>query len=223
MREVRPADGRALGPLRAVPGLHGLPGVQERAAARWRKKSPKPPTNAVKSVARPWSCAAVASAASWPVPATRSARARKLLTKVGVACPGCGGDIVAHRTKRGRTFYGCANYPRCRFMSWSRPLPEPCPNCGDLLVAAGASARCLSARGRALAGSAVGRRSRRQERSRLGEPWSSRHGDGEAPWRGFLEMLRPRGTSLPTPCATTPPTSAPSSTSWMRKGATRSR
>jgi DNA topoisomerase-1 len=70
---------------------------------------------------------------------------RPLHIKVGVACPRCRGDLVARRTKRGRTFYGCANYPRCRFVTWSRPLPEPCPNCGDLLVAAGRElARCLA-------------------------------------------------------------------------------
>jgi DNA topoisomerase-1 len=70
---------------------------------------------------------------------------RPLRTKVGVACPRCRGDLVARRTRRGRTFYGCANYPRCRFVTWSRPLAEPCPNCGDLLVAAARElARCLS-------------------------------------------------------------------------------
>jgi DNA topoisomerase-1 len=70
---------------------------------------------------------------------------RRLQTKVGVACPRCHGDLVARRTRRGRTFYGCANYPRCRFVTWSRPLAEPCPNCGDLLVAAARElARCQS-------------------------------------------------------------------------------
>jgi DNA topoisomerase-1 len=70
---------------------------------------------------------------------------RRLRAKVGAACPRCRGDLVARRTRRGRTFYGCANYPRCRFVTWSRPLAEPCPNCGDLLVAAARElARCLS-------------------------------------------------------------------------------
>jgi DNA topoisomerase-1 len=69
---------------------------------------------------------------------------RRLLAKVGVACPECGGDIVARRTRRGRPFYGCSNYPSCRFTSWSRPLPEPCPKCSGLLVAqSGGRARCL--------------------------------------------------------------------------------
>jgi DNA topoisomerase-1 len=68
-----------------------------------------------------------------------------LRAKVGVACPRCRGDLVARRTRRGRTFYGCVNYPRCRFVTWSRPLAEPCPNCGDLLVAAARElARCLN-------------------------------------------------------------------------------
>jgi DNA topoisomerase-1 len=70
---------------------------------------------------------------------------RPFHTKVGVTCPRCRGDIVSRRTRRGRTFYGCANYPECRFVTWSRPLAEPCPSCGDLLVAAARErARCLS-------------------------------------------------------------------------------
>jgi DNA topoisomerase-1 len=69
---------------------------------------------------------------------------RRLLSKVGVACPECGGDIVVKRTRRGRTFYGCSNYPSCRFTSWSRPLPEKCPQCGAPLVAqARGKGKCL--------------------------------------------------------------------------------
>ncbi len=62
---------------------------------------------------------------------------KPLLTKVGVACPKCGGDIVERRTRRRRMFYGCAKYPECDFTSWSRPLELPCPQCKGLLVAAG--------------------------------------------------------------------------------------
>ncbi len=69
---------------------------------------------------------------------------RRFLQKVGVACPDCGGDLVEKRAARSRrVFYGCANYPRCRFTSWTRPLPGRCPDCGGLLVADGRSgARC---------------------------------------------------------------------------------
>ncbi|MGH2625584.1 MAG: DNA topoisomerase family protein, partial [Anaerolineales bacterium] len=56
------------------------------------------------------------------------------LEKIGVRCPQDGGELVERRTRKGRVFYGCANYPECDFTSWKRPIPEPCPNCGGLLV-----------------------------------------------------------------------------------------
>lgn len=50
---------------------------------------------------------------------------------LGIPCPeGCGGELVERRTKRGRVFYGCSNYPNCRFATWNRPVKEPCPSCG---------------------------------------------------------------------------------------------
>ncbi|MDZ4278618.1 MAG: topoisomerase DNA-binding C4 zinc finger domain-containing protein, partial [Dehalococcoidia bacterium] len=74
---------------------------------------------------------------------------KAVLNKVGVACPKCAGDIVERRTRKRRVFYGCSKYPECDFTSWSRPLAEPCPQCGGLIVAAGrgrahgqTSARC---------------------------------------------------------------------------------
>ncbi len=56
------------------------------------------------------------------------------LEKIGVECPKDHGDIVERKTRKGRLFYGCANYPVCDFTSWKRPLPQPCPNCGGMLV-----------------------------------------------------------------------------------------
>ncbi|MDR7421312.1 MAG: type I DNA topoisomerase [Armatimonadota bacterium] len=53
---------------------------------------------------------------------------------IGVACPRCGGEIVARRTRRGRTFYGCSTYPSCTFTSWDRPVDRSCPRCGSLMV-----------------------------------------------------------------------------------------
>jgi DNA topoisomerase-1 len=50
----------------------------------------------------------------------------------GIACPapGCSGQIVERRSKKGRTFYGCSAYPECKFVTWQRPVAEPCPKCG---------------------------------------------------------------------------------------------
>jgi len=69
---------------------------------------------------------------------------RPLVVKVGASCPQCGGDLAEKHSRRGRVFYGCVNYPRCRFVSWSRPLAIPCPQCGGLLAVSGRDkARCL--------------------------------------------------------------------------------
>ena len=58
------------------------------------------------------------------------------LEKIGVSCPKDGGDMVERRTRKGRTFYGCANYPNCDFTTWKKPLVKPCPKCNGLLVIA---------------------------------------------------------------------------------------
>ena len=51
------------------------------------------------------------------------------LASTGVACPRDGGDLVERKSRRGRVFYGCANYPECDFTLWNKPLAEPCPKC----------------------------------------------------------------------------------------------
>jgi DNA topoisomerase-1 len=58
------------------------------------------------------------------------------LEKIGVTCPQDGGDLVERKTRKGRTFFGCNNYPECDFTSWKRPIEQPCPNCQGLLVIA---------------------------------------------------------------------------------------
>jgi len=66
------------------------------------------------------------------------------LEKIGVTCPKDGGELVERKTRKGRVFYGCANYPECDFTSWKRPLPAPCPACkGTLVVADKRNAQCI--------------------------------------------------------------------------------
>jgi DNA topoisomerase-1 len=60
---------------------------------------------------------------------------RPILKDTGAKCPKDGGMVVERRSKKGRTFYGCANYPKCDFISWDRVVPEPCPVCGAYVVA----------------------------------------------------------------------------------------
>ncbi|MCC7118856.1 MAG: type I DNA topoisomerase [Anaerolineales bacterium] len=58
------------------------------------------------------------------------------LEKIGIACPKDHGDLVERKTRKGRTFFGCINYPNCDFTSWKRPIAKPCPKCNGLLVIA---------------------------------------------------------------------------------------
>jgi DNA topoisomerase-1 len=57
------------------------------------------------------------------------------LVKTGVLCPQCGGELVRRIGKHKKVFYGCSNYPKCQFITNSKPIPQPCPQCGKLLVA----------------------------------------------------------------------------------------
>ena len=67
---------------------------------------------------------------------------------IGVPCPKDGGKVIERRSKRGRSFYGCSNYPNCDFVSWNKPVATPCPNCDNPYVeerytqARGAYLRC---------------------------------------------------------------------------------
>ncbi|MAN92852.1 MAG: DNA topoisomerase I [Chloroflexi bacterium] len=67
-------------------------------------------------------------------------KTKPILKKTGVSCPkpNCGGDIVERRARgRGRSFYGCSNYPDCDLILNQQPLPTPCPECAGLMVMKG--------------------------------------------------------------------------------------
>ncbi len=68
--------------------------------------------------------------------------------RIGVLCPVDGGEILEKRSKKGRVFYSCGNWPRCEWVSWNRPIPEPCPQCGGIQVDMGRGRlRCLKHEG----------------------------------------------------------------------------
>ena len=54
--------------------------------------------------------------------------------KTGVSCPQCGGELVKRVSKKKKVFYGCSKFPKCQFAVNRRPIAEPCPGCGNLLV-----------------------------------------------------------------------------------------
>ncbi len=66
------------------------------------------------------------------------------LEQIGIKCPDDDGEIVIRRTRKGRVFYGCSNYPECEFTNWKRPIKETCPSCqGMLVIASKHFAQCI--------------------------------------------------------------------------------
>ena len=39
-----------------------------------------------------------------------------------LVCPNCGGNIIEKTTRRGKTFYGCDNFPKCKVATWDLPV-----------------------------------------------------------------------------------------------------
>jgi len=64
------------------------------------------------------------------------------LEKIGVSCPKCGKAVVLRKTKKGRKFYGCEDYPDCDFMTWQKPVNNKCPKCNGYMVEKGKKLVC---------------------------------------------------------------------------------
>ncbi|WP_138751599.1 type I DNA topoisomerase [Paenibacillus sinopodophylli] len=57
---------------------------------------------------------------------------KPIVKDIGVTCPKCAeGKIIERRSKKGRIFYGCDQYPGCDYVSWDKPTNKPCPQCED--------------------------------------------------------------------------------------------
>ncbi len=65
--------------------------------------------------------------------ATTAAKSKRELKKLDVPCPKCGGEIVERFSRRGK-FYGCANYPKCDFISNYEPVAQKCDECGGDMI-----------------------------------------------------------------------------------------
>jgi DNA topoisomerase-1 len=71
---------------------------------------------------------------------------------LGIVCPkeGCGGYLTEKRSRRGKVFFGCANYSKtqCDFVSWDRPVKQACPQCAAPFIVrrdtkSGSTFKCL--------------------------------------------------------------------------------
>ena len=59
-------------------------------------------------------------------------------------CPKCKGKIVEKKSKKGKVFYGCNNFPKCKYALWYKPTGDKCPECGELLVEKNGSIVCVN-------------------------------------------------------------------------------
>lgn len=60
---------------------------------------------------------------------------KAIVTDTGVPCPKCHtGTLVRRKSRRGRIFYGCSNYPSCDMALWNEPVDQFCPTCGSIMV-----------------------------------------------------------------------------------------
>ena len=63
--------------------------------------------------------------------------------KTGVKCPQCNqAELVMKKTKRGKIFYGCPNWPDCNFALWDKPTGNFCPKCNSLMVEKNGKEKC---------------------------------------------------------------------------------
>jgi len=63
--------------------------------------------------------------------------------KTGITCPECAqGEIIQKKSKTKRIFYGCSNWPDCKFALWDKPTNEKCPKCGSIMVEKGKKLKC---------------------------------------------------------------------------------
>ena len=57
-------------------------------------------------------------------------------------CPNCDGMLIERKTKKGKIFYGCNNFPKCKTAFWDKPLDEKCSECGNVLLEAKEGVKC---------------------------------------------------------------------------------
>lgn len=50
------------------------------------------------------------------------------------SCPNCSGNIIEKKSRKGKIFYGCDQYPKCKTAYWYKPINRKCPECGEMLL-----------------------------------------------------------------------------------------
>ena len=55
---------------------------------------------------------------------------------IGIQCPKCKKDnFVEKKSRKGKIFYACSGFPKCKNSFWYHPINEACPRCySDILL-----------------------------------------------------------------------------------------
>lgn len=63
----------------------------------------------------------------------------------GIPCPNeCGGTLVRKKTRRGKIFFGCSTFPKCRYATWDEPVSTACPRCSHKFLLRKTTAKTTS-------------------------------------------------------------------------------
>ena len=54
---------------------------------------------------------------------------KSMARELDIPCPKCKEPIIEKKTKRGKVFFGCSGFPKCKFATWNEPIQGPCPSC----------------------------------------------------------------------------------------------
>ena len=57
-------------------------------------------------------------------------------------CPNCDGKIIEKKSRKGKIFYGCNNYPTCKTAYWDEPIGKRCPKCAHMLTTKKGKIKC---------------------------------------------------------------------------------
>ena len=60
--------------------------------------------------------------------------AKPIFEDTGVTCPKCGGRIYIKKTRKGKNYLSCENYPECDYSSWDMHSDKKCPECGNFMT-----------------------------------------------------------------------------------------
>ncbi len=52
-----------------------------------------------------------------------------------IPCPACKeGELMEKKSRYGKIFYSCNQYPKCKYALWDQPIKKPCPKCDHPLI-----------------------------------------------------------------------------------------